>query len=483
MTKSRDEAAVRNAGAQPVEESQGFFRDWVVPIVLGLAIGAGLFKLWPVARDAMRSKAGSVVASYDPEDDEANDALAKELRGLGASARGDLVEAMRDLPPDAIDAKIWIARQIAGEPWFDVASLKEILKDAGASRQDRRAAACALLDTQHKEVDTELVLPVLEEWLNDVSAPDRGLAVNRADQMWRLGMLSSQWEARVKHALVQLAKRSATADPERADLIFDERAFACLTLTLGLPDAEVKKTLWTIAKDDSDDDMPRINSIRALSEGGVLDAADVDDWAAVAKATSPVVRQTVADNLFRATAPVYDKVLEPLQFDASPLARTGALDSQVKRRRPTMLNRFDELMEDSYEWVRFDAMFAAGVFKHETENLPARAAMILGVLETSDDPVDVKGAVLALRMLTDETHGLLPTDVHLHEQTVEEVPLRAFMTDTAGRKDAADKWRAKFGAAAVWTTADRVKTLEKVLKHADPKNVERAQILLEKLKK
>jgi hypothetical protein len=205
----------------------------------------------------------------------------------------------------------------------------------------------------------------------------------------------------------------------------------------------------------------------------------VDQWVAVSKSADEVVRQTVADNLQRTPLPVYDKVLEPLQFDANPLARTGALDAQMKRRRPTMLPRFDELMEDSYEWVRFDAMLAAGTFKSETENLPQRAAMILQLLETSEDPVDVMGAALAMKLLTDKVYGFKPDDVHLHEQSVEETALRTFMADKAGRKVAADQWRKHFGAAAVWTESDRKATLQKLLKHADPKNVERAKILLE----
>jgi len=296
-------------------------------------------------------------------------------------------------------------------------------------------------------------------------------------------MLSADWETRMKRALLDLAKRGAAGKPEDGDRVADERAGAIITLEIGLPDDEIKKMLWTVAKDETDEDLPRINAVRALSEGNVLDAADLDDWMAVSKTANATVRQTVAENLFRAKGPEYDKVIAPMQFDANNFARTGALDSQTKRRRPTMLARFDELIEDSYEWARFDAMFAAGVFKNETEGLPQRAAMMLRLLETSDSKEDVMGAALAMKMLTDKVYGFKPDEVRLHEQTIDDEVLVPFMADKVGRKKAAESWRGHFGAAAVWTDADREKALEKVLKHADPKNVERAKAELELLRK
>lgn len=475
-------AAPAGAGASP-PPSGGFVKDWVVPIVLGLVIGGGLVGAWRAGHGLFHSKAWNLVEKWQSEEGDENDTVGKDLRALGPAARGDLVAALHDLPAERMETKVWVAHQLAGEPWFDTTSLKEIVKDPKASKEDRRAAACALVDTQVKEVDTELVLPVFEEWLKDPAATDHGLAVSRLDQMWRSGMLNSAWELRIKHVLLETAKRVAQLKPEDEERITDDRAFALLALESGLPDAEIKQVLWTVAKDDTDEDLPRINAVRALSEGHVTDAADVDDWIAASKAANPAVRQTVAENLFRAQSPVYDKVIEPMQFDANPLARTGALDTQTKRRRPTMLARFDELLEDSYEWARFDAMFAAGVFKNETDGLPRRAAMMLRLLETSDEPADVKGAALAMKMLTDKVYGFKPDDVRLHEQTIDDEPLTAFMADKPGRKKAAESWRAHFGAAAVWTDADREKTLEKVLKHADPKNVERAKQELELLRK
>jgi hypothetical protein len=466
-------------------KSGGIVRDWVVPILLGLLIGGGLVVAWRSGRVLFQSKVWTLVEKYEKaaaEDGDA-EAVVKELHALGPTARADLVKALHDLAADHMETKIWVAHQLAGEPWFDTTSLKEIVRDAKAAKEDHRAAACALVDTQSKEVDAELVLPVLEEWLKDPSSTDRGLAVERVGTMWRLGMLNSDWELRMKRALLDLAKRGAPAKPDDEERIADERAGAIITLELGLPDDEIKTMLWTVAKDETDEDLPRINAVRALSEGGILDAADLADWTAVSKAANPAVRQTVAENLFRAKLPEYDKVIAPMQFDANPLARTGALDTQIKRRRPTMLARFDELVEDSYEWARFDAMFAAGVFKNETEGLPQRAAMMLHLLETSDSKEDVMGAALAMKMLTDKVYGFKPDEVRLHEQTIDDEALVPFMGDKVARAKAAESWRTHFGAAAVWTDADRAKALEKLLTHADPKNVERAKAELEKLHK
>jgi hypothetical protein len=319
--------------------------------------------------------------------------------------------------------------------------------------------------------------------MKEAADPDRGMAVFRIDNLWRQGMLNSQWEGRMKRVLLDLAKHSAPVAGEDEDRLLEDRAAAVLALEPGVSDPEVRQALWAVAKDDTDFVETRVNAIRALAQGEVLDADTVADWAAASKAKDEDVRQAVADNLFRAKLPEFDKVLEPLQFDSKNLTRAGAIDAQLKRRRPTMLERFDELIEDSYEYVRFNAMFAAGSFKHETNGQAKRAAMMLRLVESSDDPVDVQGAVIALFMITDEANGFKPTDLHVREQSVEDAALKTFMADKAGRKQAADKWRAHFGADCTWTDAERAQTLEKLLKSADPANVERAKSELAALKK
>src|SRR5262249_4282532 len=103
----------------------------------------------------------------------------------------DLVAVLSDLPAERMETKIFVARQLAGEPWFDTTSLKEIVGNAKAAKEDRRTAACALVDTQVKEVDAKLVLPVLETWLLNATSPDQTFAVPRVEQIWRTGMLNS----------------------------------------------------------------------------------------------------------------------------------------------------------------------------------------------------------------------------------------------------------------------------------------------------
>jgi hypothetical protein len=424
------------------------------------------------------------VQKWQEDAEDGNESVAKELQGLGASARADLGDVLRDPPVPGLGHKIWIGHQLAGEPWFDTQGLKEMLRDAKEAAEVRRAAACALVDTQHKEVDTELVLPVFEEWMNDLAVVDHTYGASRIDHMQRAGMLSPQWEGRIRKAMIRVIDRKVrAASPPPKDLAESldlDRAGVVLDLGGFMPEEELKAALWTIAKDESDDEGVRVGAVRTLADSATLDDKDIPDWIAVAGSKDDVVRQTVADNLGKARTPAYDKVLSTLMFDAAPLARAGAIDSQITRRRSTMLERFDELMEDHDEWVRFNAMFAAGVFKSVTEGAPTRAAMILKALETSEDPVDVEGATLALKMFTDQVYGFKPTDVRLNERAVEETALRTFMADKAGRKEAADKWRAHFGPSAVWTESDRRKTLEKLLQHADPKNVERAKLELAK---
>jgi hypothetical protein len=471
--------------AAPSETKGGFVRDWLVPVALGLVIGAAAVGAWKFGRAALRSPAWKIVAplaEIQSPDDE--DRAVKELHALGAGARSDLLAVLVDLRPDQIDLKIWVATQLAGEPWFATTSLKEIVRDPNAAKVDRRAVICALVDVQSKEVDTELVLPVLEEWMLDKSDDDRSLAVPRAERMWRDGMLNARWEARIKAGLMEMARRPEGANPDDADRIVGDRMSAVLALQLAVHDEDVRKLLWAAAKDDTDETHVRINAVRALSEGNVLDEANVEDWLAVSKVKDPTVRQTVADNLHRTNSPSFDKVLEPLQFDENSLARAGALDTQIKRRRPTALPRFDELAEDAESFVRYHALFSAGVFKKETEGLPARIGIVLRALETSDDELDVTAAVLALKLIadSDDVPGFQPTDVRVNEGRVEETALATFMADKGGRKQAADEWRKRFPQIVERTDAERRKSLEKLLKHADPKNQEHAKSELATLK-
>ena len=480
MTKS--ETAAVGAQQAPAGKA-GFFRDWVIPVALGLALGVVLVWAWKASSHHFHSAAWNIVAPLGEDDAADTEAAAKALRALGPSARADLVDVLRDLPPEKMESKAWVAEQLAGEPWFDTTSLKEIVRDAGAAKEDRRAASCALAAAQQKEVDAELVLPVFVEWLMDATSPDRGLAISHVERMWQSGMLSSKWEQEITRALRKCAERVTPPNPDLADRFSDDRAMALYALSHALPDDEIKNLFVSVALDEQDDELARVNSIRALADGNWLDAESIPTWEKISKSSTPNVRQTVVDNLYKSPLPEFDKVIEPLQYDAKDLTRFGALGTQIKRRRPTMLARFDEFIEDSVPFVRADAMFACGVFKNETEGLAQRAAMILRVLETSSEPEDVEGAILAMKLLTDKVYEYPEADVHVRTQTVEETSLRQFMADTASRKSAAAKWREHFGAACVWTDADREKTLTKMLTHADPANVERAKEELAKLKK
>jgi hypothetical protein len=480
VTKS-DTAA---AGAQQAPaEKAGFFRDWVIPVALGLALGVALVWAWRAGSHHFHSDAWNIVAPLGADEAADTEAAAKALRALGPSARADLVDVLHDLPPEKMEYKAWVAEQLAGEPWFDTTSLKEIVRDAGAKKEDRRAAACALAAAQQKEVDADLVLPVFVEWLMDPTSPDRGLAVSHVDRMWQSGMLSSKWELEIVRALRKAAEPVSSPPPELADRFADSRAMALYTLSRALPDDEIRNMFVSVALDEKDDELARVNSVRALADGNWLDAESVPTWAKIAKSETPNIRQTVADNLGKTPLPEFDAVLVPLQYDAKDLTRDGALDSQIKRRRPTMLARFDELMEDSYDVVRARTMFACGVFKNETEGLPQRAAMILRLLQTSSEPEDVEGALVAMKLLTDKVYGVGEGDIHVRTQTVDETALRTFMADAEGRRQAAEEWRKPFGAACVWTDSDREKTLTKLLTHADPANVERAKEELAALRK
>jgi hypothetical protein len=172
-----------------------------------------------------------------------------------------------------------------------------------------------------------------------------------------------------------------------------------------------------------------------------------------------------------------------MHADADDLVRSGSVETQVFRNRPTMLAAMAQLLEDHSDVVRWHALIACGVFRNETQGLGARQGMLLRLLEESDSDDDVGGAALALRMMTDEHFGFGDADVDVQSRSVDDAAVAAFKSDREGRRLAVEKWRAKLGGAAAWTAEDRRRTLESMLTHADPENVARAKAELAKLPK
>ena len=478
MTKNDGRGA---AAAEPAQRGTAarVVREWVVPVVLGLAIGGGAVALWPYV---MHTPVRRVVDRWRWGEYEHNEALAAELRALGSSARGDLVAAFRRIEGEEyVDLKVWVGRLLASEPFFDSASLAEMARDPSAETWSRSVASVVLVETQRRDVDPVLALPGLLEWLEDVEVSYHGPAISAVEALGRERMIPPDWEPKIRAALLVLAGPRAGKAKDGTEDVGVDRARALGGLEMFLPDPDVAAAMRKYALEETEDDDVRAAAVRSLASRRVFD--DVEFWKKAAQSPATLARQLVADNLSMATDPAYDAVLAPLHQDAVPLIRFASVGTQTQRRRPTMLDVFDVLLEDHDPEVRSETMIAAGVFKEHTEGAPERIGMMLRKLGESNEAEDVKGAALALHMITGQTFGFQASDFRLAEPTVDDAAVQAFLADPTARAAAVAQWRKHLGAGFTeFTDADREKVLEKLQSHADPRNVERATSELAKLR-
>lgn len=470
-------------GSDGATAKGGVLGDWILPILVGLAIGAGLVWGWR----ALRSPTEKLVARWTWEDYEGNAQLGESIRGLGKEAREDLLAAFRaiEVPDDGAGLdhkKVWAAELLAADPFFDTRSLLDLVRDPAAPKWDRRAAAAALVDVLRKDVDVQAVVGPLLGWLEDLAALDHSVPIVRLKTLRHDEVFPPDRDEPWRRALMRLAdpsSRPQPANPEDAWRLVDDRLRSLYELGDASGDPEVKAFLWRIASDESEEAAARVAAIRGLAEKARKDApdpfADHEKWIALTKSADATVRQSVAENLFRTGDPAYDPALAALHADPEELVRSGSLYAQVARGRPTMLPIMDQLLEDHSEAVRSQALIACGVFKDHADGIGARQGMILRLLELSESDDDVSGAVVALALMTGQHFGFGEGDVDLRNREVNDAAVAAFRSDREGRRLAVEKWRARLGGAAVWTDDDRRKTLEKLLLHADPANVERAK--------
>ncbi len=465
--------------------AQGFLRYWGPPVAIGLVLGVVFLYGW---RFLTVSPVDRLVDQWRWAENEAirgqNEALAADIRALGRSAGDDLLDAFAAASCEFSDHKLWIGGLLIDEPFQDLEGLAGLARNGDEC--DRRAASTLLALTLGRETDHDLVMPGILDWLHDLDSDYHDAPIEAVVAMFPL---YGEWDGRAKQALVALAaKRPPRTDvPADEDWTARDRSDALRALVEWLrpvaaePDAEVLALLTSVLNDETDDSGPRIEALRGLS-GGKAELGGTESWIAALRSADSVVRQAAAEHLGGSVDPAFDEALAALHRDEHEIVRVASVDTQTKRRSPTVLPVIDELLEDWDEWVRYEALRSVSVFRAEP-GAGSRNGMLIRLLATSTNKQDINGAILALFAIT----GKLPdgiTESHLDRimWEVDEGPLQAFMNDATARKNAVVLFREQFGGTAVWTTSDREKTLRKLLEHPDLKNQARAKDELEKLK-
>lgn len=462
--------------------------EWGVPIVLGAALGALI--LW--APRLFKSDAQRIVDRWEYENYEREAELEGELVALGESARKDLREAYLAFDdPMVPELLIWLGGVIGHEPFYDTRFLDEQAR-SGATWQ-RRCAAVSLVQILDKKADPEIVLPGIIDWLKDDSAVVHEPAISAAGYLLGRDLVPADRRETLKKLLIHLADRAARGHPGKAggrgvdpetgedggDTHVPDRSRAVEALGAFLPaDSDVYDLMERVARDEIEFGEVRVMAIRMLSENGAFDHADF--WREIGGSADEMVRQCVAENLFRNSDPGLNDLLLTMHSDANPLVRNGSISTQRRRRMATPLKVFHVLLEDSDQWVRFQAIRSAATFK-DHDGGGGRAGHILEILKNSDETTDVEACVLTLYEITKEAYGFKETEIGLQSEVVEPAPLEAFVKDKALRAEAARSWAAHFGGAAVFTTAERRTALEALKQSGDPLNRERAEAELKKL--
>ncbi len=462
------------------DASSGGLASWFLPILIGAVIGT-MFALW-VLPALTTTDVERIVRQWQWGEDEDNAVLEEELAALGTPHREDLLQAFSDADDEFPEWKAWIGTQLASEPFLDTSSLKELAK-SGKTWDRRVASAVLVLTLDAESIDGDLralVIPPLFEWVEDMSLlhhelPLRALvAVELAP-----GEELDRWKA----ALVKLAARDqrTTNNPDDAIDVAMDRGLAVAELSTFLPDEAVLKALWAIALDSKEELEPRIEAVRALRDS--LQFEDIKPWLELAAAEDRIVRQMVAELGItgQATAPELDEILGPLHRDPDPLVRAASIDSQTARRRPTILPIYAQLLEDHDPEVRMAAIRAAPKFSVHP-GAKERAAMILSILERSDDDHELQDAIVTMFELTDVHPGFAVGEIKPPFREVAAPALRAFKAEEQTRLTAITEWRREAGAPEP-TDADRIDALQALSEHPDPKNQDRAKAELAKLKR
>ncbi len=459
-----------DAQQQPARGLKGFAAYWGPPVLLGLLAGGLIVGGWHLVRKLRTSPVDGIVARWFWHDSETNDRLATEIAALGPSARGDLLAAFRGAPD--LDQQVWIAQRLLAEPFFERKALVEFARSGTGAAH--RAAAVALALDLREEADPDLVMPGVVEWLTDMEVDSHELAIAAAAA---LGPLPPPWHERVRDALMAIVRfRPPPGTDPDFDFTPDDRETAILVgIGQYATEPDVQALLEAEMTDESEPAHTRVAAIRALAEHQVF--GSFEPWRRAAKSADPVVRQALADNLLRTQDRSVFDILQPLHEDENEFVRSSSVETQTARRQSTILPVVHQLLEDWSPEVRFYTLLAVAAFKDEPGN-PERCGHVLRMLEESDEPLDVAGAILALSRITGEVYGVREIDVHQLMDEVDEDALEAFVKDADGRREAAAKWRDKFGGAAVYTDGDRRKALEALAQHKDPENRARAEKLL-----
>ncbi len=316
-----------------------------------------------------------------PASTEAREAAAADLRALGPEVRGSLLGLLR-APGGSRAKKSWIAEVLLREPFFARKQVEDCL--ASPDPATARGAAFALMEGVEDEEDVRPVvvtpglprprpvrreptwdptpaIPVLVDWLRDRADLD---ARHAAALLGRV----PRGDARVPEALLAAVEElPSLVGPGAGDLQL--RKFAVMSalqsLHLHAKDPQVvsrvcKVVAWLEKSGLADAGWDVEREALTLIERSGGNGVDFDLLQALARSRSNIVRQRLAGVLGDVQGPGVVEAIRELLRDESEVVRRAALTSMKDRRDRRLFDLVPYLLEDSYVFIRSDALRHVG---------------------------------------------------------------------------------------------------------------------------
>lgn len=487
-------------------------------VVLGgawLLLGTPVKVRWIVARGA------------PPAPPHAAATAAGELRAMGSAARAPLASLFLD-GSTPLSRKAWVASVLLRAPFYDHATVEGAL--ASPEKAVARAAAFALMEGEEflsrggagsfqeavarvsdrgpvaaknaplETWDPAPAIPVLVEWIRDVSDPDVAFAalllgkIPPGDKRVRDALLGA-----VEEVPKFLGKETGPEAGRRKILVVD-----------------ALQSLLAWAKDDPETASRVAKVVAWIEESGHTDDAwDVQTYGlrlfevargrgvdpallrALAKSRNSIVRQRLAHTLENTSGAETGELLRDLVGDEVPTVRRAAIYTLRKRKDPMLLDLLPYLLEDAHIYCRADTLKSVGELRGV---LPDRIRSVVPVLVACLEepwpgpPIDpasplapyfsgaraevVEGAALSLYMITNRCPGFVipAADGGKPELAILDNRKRSdiaagLAADPAKRRAVADEWHQTVPA---WPESNRVPSLVQRLEDRDPECVLRA---------
>ena len=473
-------------------------------LVLGgawLLFGTPVRVRWLVARGA------------PPAGWEASAGAAASLRALGSPARPTLVGILEDSSTSRA-RKSWVASVLLRAPFFGQAEVERALSSPG--RPAARAAAFALMggeeDAESFEErasraesgvavpagrapvetwDPAPAIPVLLDWLGDGSDPEARYAALLLGQV-------PPGDARVREALLKAVEEVPEILAGDAPENLGERKLVVVNALQSLlawarDDPEVasrvaKVVAWIEETGRSDRNWDLQAYALRLFEVGRGRGVDPALLKTLAHSGSPVIRQRLANALETITGAEVAGLLRELVGDESPTVRRSAVLTLRKRKDRLLLELLSYLVEDSYIYVRSDALRTVGELKAQApEKCREALPLLVSCLEEPWPGPDVEASsplasyfsnakadvveacALSLYMIAGQSPGFEPNAIL--DGRKRPATCQALAGDPAKRRAAAEEWRK---TVPPWPEPRRVPFLVLRLEDRDPDNVVRA---------